>query len=221
MFDYANKVQLALTDTARRTGIKVGAAVVLTIGAAFLLAALWSYLAHNLRLGPAMASLIIGGALVVISLIAFAIASRRRHHMPTTDDLKREVEERVSLAADAAVERARAEALRVVDMAGSRAQSLIDHAGARANQFASDAEQKVFGLARGAASSVGLGSDNLNAAKQGARDAVDGVKRAADSNPGSMAKLISAFAVGVALAAKVQDMRGRDRRRDYDPDDVM
>lgn len=44
MFDYVNKLQLALGDKARRTGLKIGAGVVVLIGAGFLTAALWSWL---------------------------------------------------------------------------------------------------------------------------------------------------------------------------------
>ncbi len=202
MFDYVQKLQLALTDTARRSVMKILAGVVLGIGAGFLLAALWSWLAYDLQWGGTLASLAIGGGLVLAALILLAASNGRRHRMPTGDDLRHEVEQRLSFAADAAAERARSEAARVMDMAGDRVSSLIDHAGDRASRFAGDAERKVADAAR----SVGLTADNLDAAK-------DKVSRANNSNAGSMAKLIGAFAVGVTMAAKLREQR---RERDYD-----
>lgn len=216
MFDYAQRLQLGLADVARRSAMKGVAALVIAVGAGFLLAALWSFLAHDLGWGPAVASLVIGGSFVAVGLILLAISSRRRYRMPTTDDLKREVEERINLAADAAVDRARAEALRLVDMAGNKAHALMDDASYRATKFADDAERRVYGFTRNAAQSVGLNAENISAAKQGAHDAAEGARRAANSNAGSMAKLISAFAVGVTLAAKLQETRRRPPSRHDD-----
>ena len=221
MLDYVNRLQLAVKDTARRSVMKVVAGVILGIAAGFLMAALWSFLAVNLGWGSMLASLTIGGGLALIALIFLAVANRRKHTMPTTDDLKREVEARVSLATDAAVNRARTEAARVVDMAGNRAQSLMDEAGYRANKLAGDTERRVFGMARDAARTVGLTSDNIASLQSGARDATDTAKRAADSNVGSMAKLIGAFAVGVTLAAKVQESRRSSRAFEFDEDDLL
>ena len=51
MFDYVNRLQLAAKDSARRTVMKVVAGLILAIGAGFLIAALWSYLAINLGWG--------------------------------------------------------------------------------------------------------------------------------------------------------------------------
>lgn len=204
MFDYVQKLQLALTDTARRSAMKIVAGLVLAVGAGFLLAALWSWLAHDIGWGPTLASLTIGGAFLVIALILWMMSNSRRHRMPTGDDLRREVEERLSLAADAAADRARTEAARVMDMAGDRVSSLIDHAGHRASRFAGDAERKVVDAAR----SVGLTADNVDAARPK-------VSSASNSNAGSMAKLIGAFAVGVTMAAKLREQR-RNRGSYYD-----
>lgn len=204
MFDYVQKLQLALTDTARRSAMKVVAGLVLAVGAGFLLAALWSWLTYDLMWGASLASLVIGGVFVVIALILLLMSNSRRHRMPTGDDLRQEVEERLAFAADAAAGRARAEAVRVMDMAGDKVNALMDQASHRASRFAGDAERKVADAAR----SVGLTADNLDAAK-------DKVSRASNSNPGSMAKLIGAFAVGVTIAAKLRESR-RDRHDDYD-----
>ena len=48
MFDYAHKMQLAVSDLGRRAGLKAGAGVLALIAAGFLLAALWTFLARTL-----------------------------------------------------------------------------------------------------------------------------------------------------------------------------
>ena len=217
MFDYVQKLQLALTDTARRTTMKVVAGVVFAAGAAFLLAALWSFLAHDLGWGSMKASLTIGAGFVAIALIRRLISNRRRHVMPTTDELRLEVEARASALADAAVQRARDEASRVVDMAGNKVHSLMDDAGYRANKLANDAERRVVQ----AAHSVGLTSNNIDAAKAKLHDAGDTISRASNSNAGSMAKLVGAFAVGVTVASKLAESRKQSRYDDYDEDDYV
>lgn len=192
MFDYVQKLQLALGDVARRTGLKAAAGLILGIGAAFLVAALWSWLATELGWGAMLASLTVGGGFVLIGLIMFGVASRQKHRMPTTDDLKREVQARVSLAADAATDRARTEAVRIADLA----------------------EQRVQGFVRDSAAGIGLTTENIQAARDGARHAAEGASRAANSNAGSMAKLIGAFAIGVALAARLKEGRMSEQQPD-------
>ncbi|MCF3974457.1 phage holin family protein [Paracoccus salsus] len=220
MFDFARRLQLAAGDTARRTAMKIVAGVVLSVASGFLLAALWTWLAHGLGWGATYASLSIGGGFAVLAVMLLMIASRTRHPMPTGEDLRREVEARLNLAADAAVERAQSEALRLADMAEGKVHSLIDRAGYRANQFASDAERRAQGLVRDTARSVGLTSGNVRAAKDGARDMASRANRAANSDMGNMAKLVGAFAIGVTLAAKLQETR-RPRTREFDPDDFL
>lgn len=219
MFDFARRMQLAVGDTARRAALKAVAGLAGLIAAGFLLAALWSFLATELDWGAALASLAIGGGLALIALILIAMSSRQRHAMPTTDDLKREVEARVSLAADAAVARARTEATRMVDLAETKAHSLMDNASYRASKLVNDTERKVFGSVRDTARSVGLTSENLQAAERKVRDGKQQLSQASNSNAGSVAKLVGAFAVGVTLAAKLQEGRQRDHR--YDPDDFL
>lgn len=210
MFDYVQRVQLALGDVARRSAFKAVAGLLFAIGAGFLLAALWSWLATGLGWGSMLASLAIGGGLIVTGLLIIAVSARRKHRMPTTDDLRREVEARVGLAADAASARAQAEALRMVGMVENKAHSLFDRATFRANKFASDAERQAQDLAHKA----GFTPENVHAARETADRAQKTVRRAAASNPGSMAKLLGAFAIGVALAARLRE-RGH---RDDDPD---
>lgn len=209
MFDYAQRLKLALADTARRSAFKLAAGVILAIGLGFLLAALWSWLAIGLGWGPVHASLAIGLGFVVIGGGVLVATARPRHKMPTTDDLKREVEARVSLAADAAVQRARSEALRMAGMAENKVHSMMDRATHRASSFAGDAARKA-----------GLSSENVEAAKRAASHASQKASDAANSNAGSMAKLIAAFAIGVTLAARLRDSR-RQPPDDFDEDDFI
>ena len=219
MFDYAQRLQLALKDTARRSAMKAAAGVILAVAAGFLVAALWSFLAHDMDWGPALASLAVAALFIVAGLILFMMSKKTKHEMPTTDDLKKEVEARVSLAADAAVEKARFEAERVVDMAGNKVSSLMDEASYRATKLADDTERRVFGVARSAAQAVGFTQSNLDTVRSKVEDAQDTLSRANSTNAASMAKLLGAFAIGVTLAAK---LRERDDEDDYDyQDDIL
>ena len=219
MFDFARRVQEAVGDTVRRTAMKAVAGMVGLMAGGFLTAALWSWLANDLDWGSTLASLTIGGGLILLMIILLAMAAKRKHTMPTTDDLKREVEARVSLAADAAATRARAEATRIVELAEAKAHSLMDQAGSRATKLASDAEEKLFGSVRNTARAAGLTSSNVTAAKQSFQNGAHQLRQATDSNAGTMTKLVGAFAVGVTLAAAMQERR--HDRMDYDPDDMM
>ncbi|WP_103171108.1 phage holin family protein [Paracoccus sp. SY] len=217
MFDYAQRLQLALKDTARRSAMKVVAGLVLAIAAGFLIAALWSFLAHDLDWGPALASLGVAVLFILIGVVLFVMSKRTQHEMPTKEDLRKEVEARVTLAADAAVERARAEADRMLDKAGNKVSSLMDEASYRANKLADDTERRVFGAARNAAQAVGFTSGNIQTVRHKVEDARDTLSRANSSNAASMAKLIGAFAIGVTLASKLREQQDDD---DYE-DDIL
>lgn len=205
MFDFARRMQLAAGDSIRRVALKAAAAGIGLVGLGFLLAALWSFLAETLDWGPVLASLTIGAGLAAIAGILFAMSLQRRHEMPTTEDLKREVQARAAMATDAAVERARTEAARVVDMAGDRAQALVEEASYRAGKLANDAERKVFGILRPS----GLGSG----AEPPAPPAGQGRGQAPSSKAGGAGALLAAFAVGVTLAAKLRERRQRHEGR--------
>lgn len=210
MFDYAQRLQLALGDIARRSVLKVVAGVVLAVAVGFLIAALWSWLAYGLGWGATLASLAVGGGFALIGIIILLVASKPKHTMPTGEDLRREVEARVSLATDAAVGRAQSEALRVADMAENKVHSLMDRVGFRSKDTANRAERAVHGFVRKRTENVGLDSEKV-------ADAHKRVTRASESNAGSMAKLIGAFAIGITLAAKLQERR----RSDDDFDDFL
>ncbi|WP_265499487.1 phage holin family protein [Paracoccus beibuensis] len=204
MFDFARRLQLAAGDTVRRAALKAAAGIVGMIGAGFLLAALWSFLAETLGWGAGLASLAMGAGFALIAAILFTMSSRRNHEMPTTEDLKREVQARATLATDATVERARAEASRLVDMAENRAHALMDEASYRAAKLADDAERRVFG----SLPSVGIRAGGP-ALPTPTRDRADLGPGTAPRATRTTTRLIWAFAVGVTLAAKLQERRGR------------
>ena len=119
------------------------------------------------------------------------------HPVPSTDELKAEVETRVSLAADAALEKARGKASEVVDTVEAKVSGLVENVAERASRFASDAEAKVHGFTRNvageAASKVGLTPKFFSKAQ----DTFDRVK---DSNAVTIPPLLGAFAIiGFAL----------------------
>lgn len=214
MFDFAHNLKLAVSDRVKGVGLKAAGGVIAAVAAGFLIAALWAFLAHELGWGSALASLAIAVLLLAVAAILFVV-SKPKHRMPTTDDLKREVEARVTLASNAAADRARAEAARVMDMAENKAHSLMDQVSYRATKLADDAERKVFGTVRQGAVAMGLTSENVRDVKHQAAHGQAAVSRAANSNAGSMAKLLGAFAVGVTLAAKLSERRDDDED-DYD-----
>ncbi|MDS9468105.1 phage holin family protein [Paracoccus sp. MBLB3053] len=159
MFAYAKNMQLAVSDKLRRAGFAAGAGVVLVLGAGFLLAALWTFLAYHLGWGSMVASLVIGGFMVAIGLILVVIAGRERHPVPSTEDLRIEVEQQINLmantaitkasdAADAAMDRAASKAGNLLDLAENKVHSVADNLTYRANRFADQTEARVYGSAR-------------------------------------------------------------------------
>lgn len=222
MFAYTHKMQLALSDKLRRAGLAAGAGVVLVLGAGFLLAALWTFLAHHLHWGPLGASLAIGGGLVLIGLICVIMAKSERHPTPSTDELKAEVQEQLhlmadtalskaSVAADTALERASDKAVHLMDRAEQKVHLVADDLGYRANRMAENAEARVFGAARR------VGEDTaarFGIAPGASRRTAETLGRLRQSNAATLAPVLGAFAIGITLASRVQDWRHRD-----DPDD--
>lgn len=207
MFDYARNMQLALADVGRRSAFKAAAGVVILIGAGFLLAALWSFLAWSLGWGPVGASLAIGLLFAIIGIVLFSMSKTVKHPMPTTDELRAEVETRVSLATDAALEKARIKATEVVDTVENRVNSLVDDVSWRASKFADDAEAKVQGFTRNVA---GQAASKVGLTPQFFSEAQDTLTRVKDSNAATIPPLMGAFAIGVALASKLQSWRHSD-----------
>ncbi len=219
MFAYTRKLQLALTDRLRRAGLMAGAGVALLIAAGFLLAALWTWLAHYLHWGPLWASAAIGAGFLLVGLILMAAGRKERHRTPSTDELKAEIEQKLTLAADIAVERvsnladrtierASEKAAAVVERASQRVHSVADSLTYRADRFADQTEARVMGAARrageNASRKLGLPTD--------AAERV--VKGATESRAAPFVPLIGAFAVGMTLASRL------GRRDDEDWDDA-
>lgn len=212
MFDYARNMQLALSDAGRRIALKAAAGIVIAIGAGFLIAALWSFLAWNLGWGPVGASLAIGLLFVIIGIVFLSMSKKVNHPVPSTDELKAEVETRLSLATDAALEKARVKAVEVVDNVENRVHSFVDDVTHKAERFVDDAEAKVQGFTRNVA---GQAAQKVGLTPQFFAEAQDTVDRVKSSNAATIPPLLSAFAIGIALANR---LKGGRRAGDHDRD---
>jgi vacuolar-type H+-ATPase subunit H len=221
MLDYGRNLRLAMTDRVRRAGLIAGAGAALIVAAGFLLAALWSWLAHSLHWGPLMASLAIGVGFLLLGLLLLALGGRQRHRAPGTDELKAEIAQKLGLAADAAVERvsgladrtierASERAGEMVELASQRAHSLTDSLSYGADRLADRAEARVLGAARrageGASRRLGLPAD-------AAERALGGAVR---SRIAPFLPLIGAFAVGITLASRLGRRHSSDEWNDDD-----
>lgn len=213
MFDYASKMQLALSDAGRRVAYKAIAGVVAIIGTGFLLAAFWTFLARNLGLGPLGASLAIGLLFLIGAGVLLARSKTVVHPVPTTDELKAEVETRVSLATDAALEKARLKAAEVVDSVEAKVSGLVETVADRATSFADETQARVHGFTRNLA---GEAANKVGLTPQFFTDAQDTFDRVKDSKAATVPSVLGAFAVGVAIAGKLQAWRHRDDDVYYD-----
>lgn len=220
MFDYARNLKLAAQDTGRRVAIKAAAGGAVMLGAGFLLAALWTFLARTLGWGPLVASLLIGVVFVGAGIALLASSHEVRHPVPGTDELKAEIETRLELATDAALEKARMKATEVVDTVEHRVHSVVDEVAHKANRFADSAEARVQGFASSitgqagkAARKVGLTPQQVARAEAGVRS---GAERFRQSNAATIPPLVGAFAVGIALANRLQSWRHRDHADEGD-----
>lgn len=239
MFAYTSKLQLALSDKMRRAGLAAGAGVVLVIGAGFLLAALWTYLAHHLGWGSLGASLAIGGVMVLIALTFLMMAKTERHRTPSTDELRAEVQQQLNLLADTALEkasvaadqtldraltaaddaldRASDKAIHLMDRAQQRVHSVVDDLGYRASSVADQAEARVYGTARRVGEETAERFGVLSSAvSRGAGKVMD---KANSSNAATLTPVLGAFAVGITLASRLQAWRHRDDDEEWDDDD--
>lgn len=212
MFDYAKNMQLALSDVAKRTAMKAVGGVVALIGAGFLLAALWTFLARNLQWGPLGASLAIGLLFVIIAVVLFLMSKKVEHPVPSTDDLKAEVETRLLLARDAALDQAKLKATEVVTDVENRVNAVVDGVAIKAYQFADRAEEKVHDLTHNAA---GRAAAKVGLTPRFFSDAQVASDRMTSSNIATIPPLIGAFAVGVALASRLRSDRNTDDEDDY------
>lgn len=218
MFDYARNMQLALSDAGRRVAMKAAAGAVFALAAGFLLAALWTFLARNLGWGSLGASLAIGILFVIVGVVLLSMSKKVEHPVPSTDELKAEVETRLSLATDAALEKARVKATEVVDTVENKVHTLMDNAAYKAEKFASDAEAKVQGFTRNVA---GQAAQKVGLTPGFFADAQNTVDRVKHSDMVTIPPLLSAFAIGIAIANRIKGRRQSDDHHDdrYDDDD--
>lgn len=212
MFDYVNRMQLALGDKARRAGLKAGAGVALLIGAGFLLAALWSWLAWQMALGPIYASLIIGAAFAVIGLIILSGSGKERHAVPTAEDLRSEVSTTLSLAADAAIDKVKFQAESAVEGAKAKVSSLFGGAGDKVMSAAHGAVDLAAGAGRKVAEAAEMGGETLHEA----RETLD---RAMETKAGPAIGLAGAFSIGMVFASLISKSRSNDDFYYDDEDD--
>ncbi|WP_449040858.1 phage holin family protein [Paracoccus sp. (in: a-proteobacteria)] len=214
MFDYARNLKLAAQDTGRRVAIKAAAGGAVMLGAGFLLAALWTFLARTLGWGPLVASLLIGVVFVGAGIALLASSHEVKHPVPTTDELKAEIETRLELATDAALEKARLKATEVVDTVENRVHSVVDEVAHKANRFADSAEARVQGFASSLTGQAGKAAEKVGLTPQRVARAEARVKSGAErfrhSNAATIPPLVGAFAVGIALANRLQSWRHRD-----------
>ncbi|KGJ06093.1 Putative Holin-X, holin superfamily III [Paracoccus halophilus] len=215
MFDYARKMQLALTDRLRRAGLAAGAGVLLLIGLGFLLAALWVWLADHLGWGALGASLAVGLGFVLPGLALLLMARTERHPAPKPDELRAEIQSQVSRmadtaidkvagAADAGLERASERAGRLMGRARQKTRSATDEMTYRADRYADRAEAQ---------------------ARRATGEAADRMRRSNDARPAreplnaaGIAPLIGAFAFGITLASRLGRRRDRGIADDWEDD---
>lgn len=208
MLDVTRRFRLALSDLGRRSALVAGAGLAGLVAAGFLLAALWSWLAHGLGWGPALASLAIAGLCLVVAGVLLALARNQRHAMPTGGDVKAEVEARAHLAKEAAIGAVKARAGQARDAAGQHLHGIWDGMRYRADRAAGGLDSAAASLAETAARAT------ARAAGHGARrpGAPDSAGPGAAASPalgevaGNLRELAETFArsraaPGVALAS--------------------
>ena len=201
MIDYLRHLRLAVSDAGRRAGLKTAAVALMAVAGGFLVAALWTFCARNLDLGPLGASLIVAALFFGGAVVLWIMGSKVRHPAPTTEDLRREVEVRASLAADAALDMAKARAVDMVDYADGKVHSLMDRGQHKIQSFASSAEERVLGVAEEAAQSLSRKADaGLSAAQE-----VVGAVRQVRAAPGAALLALGVLAFVVARRRSDRD----------------
>ncbi len=218
MFNYTRNMQLALTDKLRRAGLAGVAGLMLLVGAGFLIAALWVWLADHLGWGAMGASLAIGAGFLVIGAVILMTAGKERHPTPTTEELKTEVGEQMSLMADAAIakvtdatnaslNRASQKVTRIMGLAGQKAQSVADEVTYQADRYADRVEAGAYRMARKASEAM---DQKSKTDPEGMPDAAPDSAPDTAGRLGGVAPLVGAFAVGLTLASRFRKWRQRD-----------
>lgn len=236
MLDYARRMKEVVSERSRLIAIKGAGGIIALIGAGFLLAALWTYLADNLDWGPLGASLAIGTVFMILGLLAIVLSGRPRKVAPTADDLRAEVQERVGLATDvildrvtgraedafdrvresaeATVNKARSSAEEAISSAKSAAQGFVDSANQRVHSFvdsvnhrADSMAEKVDDEALRFAGTAQEKAEDLGLSAENIQQSVDRFKNSA---VGTWGPVVGAFAVGMTLANRFRHKRDDD-----------
>ena len=218
MFNYTRNMQLALTDKLRRAGMAGVAGLMFLVGAGFLIAALWVWLADHLGWGAMGASLTIGGGFLVIGVAILLGAGKERHPTPTTEELKAEVGEQMNLMADAAIakvtdatnaslNRASQKVTRIMGLAGQKARSAADEVAYQADRYVDRAEAGAYRMARKASEAM---DQRSRTDPEGMPDAAPASAPDTAGRLGGVAPLVGAFAVGLTLASRFRKWRQRD-----------
>ena len=218
MFNYTRNMQLALTDKLRRAGMAGVAGLMFLVGAGFLIAALWVWLADHLGWGAMGASLAIGAGFLVIGVVILMTAGKERHPTPTTEELKTEVGEQMNLMADAAIakvtdatnaslSRASQKVTRIMGLAGQKARSAADEVAYQADRYVDRAEAGAYRMARKASEAM---DHRSKADPDGSPDTAPDAAPDDSGRLGGVAPLIGAFAVGLTLASRFREWRRRD-----------
>lgn len=218
MFNYTRNMQLALTDKLRRAGMAGVAGLMFLVGAGFLIAALWVWLADHLGWGAMGVSLTIGGGFLVIGVAILLGAGKERHPTPTTEELKAEVGEQMNLMADAAIakvtdatnaslNRASQKVTRIMGLAGQKARSAADEVAYQADRYVDRAEAGAYRMARKASEAM---DHRSKADPDGSPDTAPDAAPDDSGRLGGVAPLIGAFAVGLTLASRFREWRRRD-----------
>lgn len=224
---FAQKLDLFVRDLARRVSMKVAAGILILLGSGFLLAALWTWLAHGLHWGPLYASLVLGVVFLMIGLIIIATTGKSRHLPPTPAELRADLEERVSVAtgvvfdrvtssAEHAMDRVQTKAGQMADAAGNRVKRMVDSVSYGADRLAGGAESRFVGAARRANEEITEKLGITDEQKERIAEGFERTKtRVKSSNLAAIAPVIGAFAIGLTLAQKLA-ARGQDDGEDHD-----
>lgn len=208
MMDVSHRFKLALSDMARRSGLRVAAGLLAILGGGYLLAALWSLLARDLRWGPTIASLVIGVLCLILTGILLLVSRKTRHDMPTGDDVKREMAARVSLAGDMAMNTVKTRVKNAGKGAAQKASSLFDIARFKADTAAEKLDEGVekvrttppSELAAESAGRIGIDPDKVRAGITQAGQAFESFK---NMRSAPAIGLVAAFAIGLAIANRL------------------
>lgn len=206
--DVSHRFKLALSDLARRSGLRAAAGLFALLGAAYLLAALWSLLARDLEWGPTIASTVLGVLCLAVTGVLFLITRNTRYKMPTGEDVKQEISARATLAGDKAVNSVKARLKNARQGTVQKATNFLHTARYKADTAAEkldEGAEKVKAtpapeLAAEAAERIGLDPETVRA---GIAQAAQSYEKFKTMRSAPAIGLVGAFALGMAIASRL------------------